>query len=79
MNKYLEKIAEETNPYLQTAVGAGLLSMAPSRVLGYHPILHGTSKENAQRIRQEGLLTSKGGTLGGASDKFPGSFLEVSS
>lgn len=59
----------------QTALGAKILSHAPKRLLGYHTVYHGTSKETANTIRKEGLDPSKGGT--GAA-KAHQSFADVS-
>lgn len=78
-NKYLEKIAEtspdnkrsKTNTVLRTAVaGIGLnearksLSEIPGKMLGYHTIYHGTSRESASKIKETGFDPSKGGTAG---------------
>lgn len=66
MNKYLEKIAKEESSNLglaaQGVTGAALASGAPSRLLGYHNVYHGTSKGVAEKIRAEGFDPSKGGS-----------------
>ena len=40
---------------------------APSRLLGYHNVYHGSSKENVENIRKHGLDPKHGG-VGGATD-----------
>lgn len=45
-------------------VGAGVVADAPSKLLGYHNIYHGTSKENAKNILKNGLRKAHGGTRG---------------
>lgn len=73
-NPYLEKVAavQENKRTKKTAVGEvavgayGLnhVSKAPSKLLGYHNMYHGTSKENAKSILKDGLNKSKGGSRG---------------
>lgn len=68
MNPYLEKIASqnrEASPVRESvlaAAGAGVASTAPSRILGYHTLYHGTSSENAEAIKKKGFDPSKGGS-----------------
>jgi hypothetical protein len=68
MNKYLEKIAKNTekNKNLKAGleVGAGgyALSQSADKVLGYHNLHHGTSKSNAENIMKEGFKPSAGGS-----------------
>lgn len=50
------------------AGSAALAKAAPSRLLGYHNVYHGTSKENAAKIKRDGKLkASMGGGGNGAS------------
>lgn len=46
------------------AYGLSHVAKAPSKLLGYHNLYHGTSKENAKSILKNGLNTSKGGSRG---------------
>lgn len=60
---------EEQTNHLGTGIGAGagLAVASPkttSRITGLQRVYHGTSKENAEGIMQEGLLASKGGKNG---------------
>ena len=72
-NKYLEKIAEKAEKKqgigrAEVAAGGGLAvggvlaSGAPSRILGYHNVHHGTSKDLAKKIKRGGFDPSRGGT-----------------
>lgn len=72
-NDYLDKSAAEkklrnrftgTAEIAGAAYGVGHLRDAPSKLLGYHTMYHGTSKENAKSILKNGLNKSKGGTRG---------------
>lgn len=61
----------KTTAAKEVAVGAyGLshVSKAPSKLLGYHNMYHGTSKENAKSILKNGLNKSKGGSRGSRVD-----------
>lgn len=67
----IKEAAEEkrtkTTAAKEIAVGAYGLShvaKAPSKLLGYHNMYHGTSKENAKSILKNGLNKSKGGSRG---------------
>ena len=65
VNKYLEKIAEDKSiavPAVEAGAGGYLLSKAPSRMLGYHNLYHGTSKSRAEEIMKNGFDPNKGGT-----------------
>lgn len=58
------------NPYVRTAegvAGLGMLGAARPRLDGTIKAFHGTTKENAADIEQNGLLANKGGT--GAASK----------
>jgi hypothetical protein len=50
-------------------VGSLMATQAPSKLLGYHNVLHGTSNLNAAKIKRRGFQPSKGGT--GASKHTP--------
>lgn len=72
-NPYLEKIASKnessgrgpTGEVVEGLVGAYTASHAPSRLLGYHTVYHGTpSAKAAKNIKQNGLRRSYGGTAG---------------
>lgn len=70
-NPYLEKAAElKRNPgdgareVLAAGAGAHFVSKAPSKLLGYHNMYHGTSKENAKDILKNGLRKAHGGSRG---------------
>lgn len=60
----LIKLAEENNLGVAGYGIAGLGAMGASKnlITGKKTQYHGTSKENAEKIRREGLLASKGGT-----------------
>jgi hypothetical protein len=71
MNKYLLKIAEQVKEKKDThygkaivtgGLGAHLTRSSSGRLLGYENRYHGTSKDQAKRIKLEGLHPSKGGT-----------------
>lgn len=71
----LQKKAEETSKATEAAkaaVGATVAYNAgkgvPSRILGYHKIYHGSSKENVDSIRKSGLDPKRGG-IDGATDR----------
>lgn len=54
--------------------GAAALALTPHasrRLLGYHVVRHGTTNENAAKIKQKGLDPRKGG-IGGAGDHAAG-------
>lgn len=86
-NKYLEKIAEESKKpgiirtTAEAGAGAYALSKVPQRMLGYHTVYHGTSKDRANSINREGYLNPKHGGSGAAShiDKTTGSKHEATS
>ena len=68
-NKYLEKISSTVGKKSSTekavaegVVGGYLMSKAPSRLIGYHNLYHGTTKETGAKILKEGFDPSKGGT-----------------
>jgi hypothetical protein len=79
-NKYLEKIAEETSSRMKKdmavegLVGAGIASGASQRMLGYHTVYHGTTRNNAKLIREQGFDPKKGGGANGASAVHPSQF-----
>lgn len=84
MNKYLEKIAEDLKKKdsysgigAEAAAGGAAASMAPSRVLGYHTVYHGTSKPNAAEIKKHGFDPRKGGT-GAAGHSHMEDYIEAS-
>lgn len=58
------------NKVLAGAAGAAVLgSMAPSRLLGYHNVYHGTKSYAANRdVKKHGLKTSFGGTGSSVAD-----------
>ena len=69
------KKAEETSKATEAAkaaVGATVAYNAgrgaPSRILGYHKVYHGSSKENVDSIRKSGLDPKRGG-IDGATDR----------
>lgn len=69
MNKEAAKSKQDKKEnHIGKAVGSGLAAYAigreaPSRLLGYHKVYHGTSSgKNADSIRKSGLKKSKGGT-----------------
>lgn len=80
MNKYLEKIASSLNSSDKKSIaaeglaGAAIASGSSQRMLGYHTVYHGTTKKNADLIRQHGFDPSKGGGPGGASAVHPSNF-----
>lgn len=70
MNPFLEKMASQEEykksaPVKET-IGAYLgykgVRAAPSKILGYHTVYHGTTKENAANIKRKGFDPSRGGT-----------------
>lgn len=68
-NKYLEKISSTVDKKPSTGkvvaeglVGGALLAKAPSRLLGYHNLYHGTSKPISEKIMKEGFDPKMGGT-----------------
>lgn len=64
MNRYLEKIAEQSSDHKKTLVAGGLASayMSTPALLGYHKLYHGTTDENAKSILKNGFDPSKGGS-----------------
>lgn len=71
MNKYLEKIADDTknsvttsNPFIagEAFLGYKSLSGMPGRLAGYGKYYHGTTDSNAEAIRRQGFDPKKGGS-----------------
>lgn len=69
----LAKMAEENNSQqpkqhriLDGTIGFGSLGMSKDRIIGQKSLFHGTSKENAKAIKQEGFRADHGG-IGGSS------------
>ena len=66
-NRDKSKASEAVRAAAGGFVAGRLAKSAPSRLLGYHNVYHGTSKANAENIKKEGLNPKRGG-IGGASD-----------
>ena len=73
MNIFLEKIAEKQPRQVKEQAGEAMLmtggaflaKQAPSHLLGYHKVYHGTPSAAAARsIKEKGLRKSYGGTAG---------------
>lgn len=77
-NKYLEKIfswgkeeKKKDKPTLlgvgtTALLGAGIAAGSPQKLLGYHTLYHGTSKDIASKVKVEGFNPSHGGTRNAA-------------
>lgn len=58
---------DDTKKNIRDAAIVGVAAhQAPRRLLGYHVVRHGTTKENAKKIKSEGLQTRRAGS--GAGD-----------
>lgn len=75
INKYLEKLAEKNAdqedggrkksyalPTASVLAGGATLRSATPNLLGYKVIYHGTTKKNAERIKETGFDPSRGGS-----------------
>lgn len=71
--KLAQEVKEKKNEAAKGAAlvagGSAAVGASKSRLLGYHNVLHGTSKSNAASVKRDGALKpSKGGSKGGATE-----------